>query len=77
MLGSLHGPLSFLFYNDDLSDDLITNLKLFVDYSSLFSEVYEMNPSANNLNKDLSKISDCVIQRKKYLILNARKKKAQ
>ena len=41
--GSILGPLSFLSYSDDhLPDDLITNLKLFVNYSSLFSEVNEM-----------------------------------
>ena len=64
--GSILGPLSFLSYsNDHLPDDLITNLKLFVNYSSLFSEVNEMNLSTNNLY---------VIQRKKLLTLNARKK---
>lgn len=64
--GSILGPLSFLSYSDDhLPDDLITNLKLFVNYSSLFSEVNEMNLSTNNLY---------VIQRKKLLTLNARKK---
>ena len=64
--GSILGPLSFLSYSDDhLPDDLITDLKLFVNYSSLFSEVNEMNLSTNNLY---------VIQRKKLLTLNARKK---
>ena len=64
--GSILGPLSFLSYSDDhLPDDLITNLKLFVNYSSLFPEVNEMNLSTNNLY---------VIQRKKLLTLNARKK---
>ena len=64
--GSILGPLSFLSYSDDhLPDDLITNLKLFVNYSSLFSEVNEMNLSTNNLY---------VIQRKKLLTLNARRK---
>ena len=73
--GSILGPLSFLSYSDDhLPDDLITNLKLFVNYSSLFSEVNEMNLSTNNLSKDLGKITDYVIQRKKLLTLNARKK---
>ena len=64
--GSILGPLSFLSYSDDhLPDDLITNLKLFVNYSSLFFEVNEMDLSTNNLY---------VIQRKKLLTLNARKK---
>ena len=64
--GSILGTLSFLSYSDDhLPDDLITNLKLFVNYSSLFFEVNEMDLSTNNLY---------VIQRKKLLTLNARKK---
>ena len=64
--GSILGQLLFLSYSDDhLPDDLITNLKLFVNYASLFSEVNEMNLSTNNLY---------VIQRKKLLTLNARKK---
>ena len=55
------GPL-FLIYNNDLSDDLITNVKLFANDTSLFSVVQDVDTSANNLNNDLSKINDCAIQ---------------
>ena len=58
---SILGPL-FLIYNNDLSDDLITNVKLFANDTSLFSVVQDVDTSANNLNNDLSKINDCAIQ---------------
>ena len=51
--GSILEPLLFLIYINDLSDDLITNVKLFADDTFLFSAVY-----ANNLNNNLSKIND-------------------
>ena len=60
--GSILGPLLFLIYINDLSDDLITNVKLFADDTSLFSVIHDVNRSANNLNNDLSKINDWAIQ---------------
>lgn len=47
-----------LIYINDLSDDLVTNIKLFADDASLFSVVHDVKTSANNLNNDLSKIND-------------------
>ena len=35
--GSILGPLSFSIYINNLSNDLITNFKLFADDTSLFS----------------------------------------
>ena len=46
----------FWFIFDDLSDNLTTNVKLFVDDTSLFSVVHNMNRSSINLNNDLNKI---------------------
>ena len=37
--GSIVGPLLFLIYINDLADDLPSNVKLFVDNTSLFSVV--------------------------------------
>ena len=60
--GSILGPLLFVIYNNDLSDDLTKNVKLFADDTSLYSIVYNMNTSTTNLNKDLNKIKSWAIQ---------------
>ena len=56
--GSILGPLFFVIYINDLSDDLVSTVKLFADGTSLFSVVHESNISANELKNDLQKISE-------------------
>ena len=56
--GFILGTLFFLIYINDLSDNLLSTVKLFADDTSLFSVVNDSNISANELNKDLQKISE-------------------
>ena len=60
--GSMLGPLLFLIYINDLSEDLSTTAKLFADDTSLFSTVQNVNTSASHLNNDLSKLSNWAFQ---------------
>ena len=55
--GSILRPLFFLIYINDLSDNLLSTVKLFAD-DAFFSVVNDSNISANKLNKDLQKISE-------------------
>ena len=54
-LGSILGPLLFLIYINNLSNELSSDPRLFADDSSLFSVVWDTNLSANALNNDLLK----------------------
>ena len=60
--GSVLGPFLFLIYINDLSDNLISNAKLFADDTSLFSVVHDVNTSAKELNDDLKKVNDWAFQ---------------
>ena len=56
--GSILGPLLFLIYINDLSNELPSNPRLFAGDTSLFSVVWDTNLSANPLNNGLLKINN-------------------
>ena len=58
--GSILGPLLFLIYINDFSDNLNWLIKLFADDTSLFSAAHDQNHSAKLLNDDLNKVSEWV-----------------
>ena len=59
---SILGPLLFLIYINDLSENLVTNPKLFADDISLFSVIFDKDLSAKNLNDDLNRINNWAFQ---------------
>ena len=60
--GSILGPLLFLIYVNDLTEGLSSTTKLFADDKCLFSVIRDIQTSANNLNKDLERISNRATQ---------------
>ena len=62
--GSILGPVLFLIYINDLSDNLTSYAKGFADDTSLFSIVHDVNTSAIELNDDLKKFNKCAFQSK-------------
>ena len=60
--GQSWGPLVFLFYISNLSNNLSLNPKLFAHDTSLFWVVHNINQSGINLSDDLEKISNKIFQ---------------
>ena len=55
--GSVLGPLMFLIYINDLTDNISANIKLFADESYLFIKVIDINLVQSTLMGDLEKIT--------------------
>ena len=55
--GSVLGPLLFLVYINDLPENILSNMKLFADDSSLFTRVTSVNDTQHLLEKDLETVS--------------------
>ena len=53
---SVLGPLLFLMYINDLTNELSSSAKLFLEDTSLFSVVFNGDASAKELSDDLAKV---------------------
>ena len=56
--GSILGPLFFLIYINDLSENLKSTVKRFADDTSRILVVKDLNTSAEILNHDLTRSSE-------------------
>ena len=60
--GIVLGPLYFLFYINDLADNLASDVSLFANDTSLFTIVHDETVSAQVLNSDLKTIEEWAYQ---------------
>ena len=73
--GPILGPLFFLLYINGLAKGISSTAKLFADDTSIFSAVSDINVSADQIYKDLEKISMWVYQWKMSFIYPIRLRK--
>ena len=60
--GSILGPLLFLIYINNLTENLQSNPKLFADNTSLFTLINDPNATAKQVCEDLDKIKEWAFQ---------------
>ena len=60
--GSVLGPLLFLVYINDLTENISSEMRLFAGDSSLFTRVEEVNETHEKLIKDLQTVTDWAYQ---------------
>ena len=60
--GFILGLFLFLMYTNDLSNSLQCNPNLVADDTSLFPTVHNINKTINDLNNDLTKITNWAFQ---------------
>ena len=70
--GPVLGPILFLVYINDLTDDISSEMRLFADDSSHFTRVERVDQTHEKLVKDLHTITNWVYQWKMVITVESR-----